>query len=60
MPCPAAGAATPNTPDCVAEPGWLAAHLTRRFLLAYAETLDEREAILTPDKDFRFHSGAAA
>ena len=26
--------------------GWLAAHLTRRFLLAYAETLDEREAIL--------------
>lgn len=26
--------------------GWLAAHLTRRFLLAYADTLDEREAIL--------------
>lgn len=26
--------------------GWLAAHLTRRFLLAYAETLEEREAIL--------------
>lgn len=26
--------------------GWLAAHLTRRFLLAYADTLEERDAIL--------------
>lgn len=26
--------------------GWLAAHLTRRYLLAYAETLEERAAIV--------------
>jgi RNA polymerase sigma factor (sigma-70 family) len=26
--------------------GWLAAHLTRRYILTYAETLDERDAIL--------------
>lgn len=26
--------------------GWLAAHLTRRYILAYAETLEERDAIL--------------